>query len=266
MQYTATRVIGVFVISFLTIGLLLAGTAQAGEHRSYEGRPDMHPNPGARMVDRIEIRNSHREHSMLRVEAIMSQICGRLEDLSQRRGLAAFVLPAFCGDPEPEPIGHLLISEVYYDIDGTHGAEPSYEWIEIYNPTDSAVDISGWTIEDVASSDIVPGGATIAAGGYLVLTPTDSLGDFWTIPAGAVVVDMGSSLGNGLGNSGDALILRNVADELVDSVSWGAATPVFEPPSAPDVPAGHSLARSALDVDTDTAADWEDREVPTPGE
>ena len=37
-------------------------------------------------------------------------------------------------------------------------------------------------------------------------------------------------------------------------------------PSVPGVIKGHSIARSSLAVDADTAVDWEDRTLPSPGE
>lgn len=171
-----------------------------------------------------------------------------------------------CVTPPPPSLNHIVITEVYYDVDATHGAETTHEWIELYNPTAAPVALDGWSIVDTSGSvDTIPDGTTVPAGGYIVLAASSTLSNFWTIPAGAVLVNMGGSLGNALGNTGDSLILRNVALATVDALSWGSDVTVFATP-APDVAEGHSLARSPVGADTDVAADWVDREVPTLGE
>jgi hypothetical protein len=47
-------------------------------------------------------------------------------------------------------------------------------------------------------------------------------------------------------------------------MSYGNATTFFDPP-CPDVATDHSLERSPANVDTDTAEDWIDQELPDPG-
>ena len=48
------------------------------------------------------------------------------------------------------------------------------EWIELYNPTTSAIDIGGLYLDDLAGGGgapkLIPAGTTIAAGGYYVMT------------------------------------------------------------------------------------------------
>ncbi|MEK9185980.1 MAG: lamin tail domain-containing protein, partial [Patescibacteria group bacterium] len=56
--------------------------------------------------------------------------------------------------PPPQPsssgiAGHLLISEVLFDAEGSDGGK---EFIELFNPTDQVLDISGWSIQHVSSS------------------------------------------------------------------------------------------------------------------
>lgn len=175
-----------------------------------------------------------------------------------------------CPEPEPEPepepsVGHVLISEVYYDVDSAHGSEPAHEWVELYNPTGAAVVLDGWSVVDTSGSvDMLPAGTTIPAQGFIVLAASSTLRDFWSIPQQVAVINLGGSLGNALGNTNDAFMLKNQASTTVDALSWGTDTTAFDP-AAPDAAEGHSLARLSLDVDTDAAADWVDREVPTPG-
>jgi hypothetical protein len=71
-------------------------------------------------------------------------------------------------------------------------------------------------------------------------------------------------VGNGLGNSGDRIRLLNSRCELVDAVSWGKDRSFLDPPAS-KVESGHSLCRVPTDADTDTADDWTDCAVPSPG-
>jgi PKD repeat protein len=70
-----------------------------------------------------------------------------------------------------EPVtGHLVINEVESNPPGT---DAGYEWVELYNPTGAAIDVSGWKLQTTAgvvATYTIPGGTTIQAGGYLVIT------------------------------------------------------------------------------------------------
>ncbi|HYM16866.1 MAG TPA: lamin tail domain-containing protein [Dehalococcoidia bacterium] len=155
---------------------------------------------------------------------------------------------------------HLVINEVLYDPVGG-GPDADGEWLELYNPTDAAVALGGWRLDDAASSDPLPD-ASISAGGYLVIAASKSLiANPGATHAGAVP---GSHIGNGLGNDGDRVVLRNPAGAVVDAVSWGTDTYAFAP-SVQDVPAGHSIERRSPGLDTDSAADFVDNETPSPG-
>jgi hypothetical protein len=59
----------------------------------------------------------------------------------------------------------IRINEIKSNDDGPGG------WVELYNPTDHAVDLSGWLVanEHVNHAAALPAGTTIAARGFLVL-------------------------------------------------------------------------------------------------
>jgi hypothetical protein len=157
----------------------------------------------------------------------------------------------------------LLISEVLYDPLGT---EPNEEWIEIFNSTASPIELTGWTINDNLSTDIISPTVTIPAGGCLVIAASSE--DFYTnYPdfTGDIVFIADGRIGNGLGNTGDRLILKDGEGTAVDQMSYGTDATAFDP-ACPDVEEGHSLERSPPNVDTDTADDWSDQESPNPGE
>jgi hypothetical protein len=163
----------------------------------------------------------------------------------------------------PPQLNHLIISEVYYDPDVAHGADPANEWVEIYNPTNATVGLAGWSIKDGSSTDFLPS-ININAHGFIIVTASSTTSGLWSFPAGVSIINLGGLIGNGLANNGDALFLINAASTTVDAMSYGTVVTGFDP-AAPDVADGHSLSRTSLTADTDTAGDWQDTEVPTPG-
>lgn len=69
-------------------------------------------------------------------------------------------------------------------------SSPDAEWVELYNPTSSPIDINGWTIKDAASYQKVISGV-VAAGGYLVVEVDqfNDAGDTITLSDGATYND-----------------------------------------------------------------------------
>ena len=119
-----------------------------------------------------------------------------------------------------------------------------------------------------SAGDYIPSGTLLPAGAFAVITASSTTSTFWSIPGAAVVIVLPNDIGsNALANSDDRVILMNVASTTLDMVSWGDDTTAFNP-SVPDVAenSGHSIARIDEDIDTNTAADWEDRTTPTPGQ
>lgn len=162
---------------------------------------------------------------------------------------------------------NVVINEVYYDVctpASTCGNNPQNEWIELYNPTSTTIDLTGWTVTDNNSSDTIPSGTNILAGSFLIVTPESQTFNVWTgVPVSQRVI-LGSNIGNGLADSGDRVILKNASGSIVDSMSYGDDTSQLNP-SETDVAKGHSLERDPDGVDTNTNADFVDRTTPTPG-
>ncbi|WP_341956721.1 lamin tail domain-containing protein [Microbacterium sp. LWH13-1.2] len=107
-----------------------------------------------------------------------------------------------CGNP-------VRINEVESD-----GGSPG-DWIELVNPTASALDVSGVVVkdDDDTHSHVIPAGTSIAAGGYLVIE--------------------GADLGFGLGD-GDSVRVFD-GDLLIDSTTWGAGHAATTWGRCPDV-------------------------------
>ncbi len=154
-------------------------------------------------------------------------------------------------DTDPiEPSGtHMLISEVFYDTPGDDNIE---EFVELYNPTGSAVSLAGWTLTDngatFALSGTVPAGARFvvarnANGFYALFNKQPDL-------AGMTCA---------LGNSGDKLTLKDSSGTIVDFVSYESYTAGW----AVSASTGQSLLRNGS-TDTDTASDWS-AGTPSPG-
>jgi predicted ribosomally synthesized peptide with SipW-like signal peptide len=156
---------------------------------------------------------------------------------------------------------HLVINEVYYHVGTGKGKEPDNEWVEIYNPTDSPFDISGWKICDNNSCDTIPT-STIPAKGFAVITNKSSTWDKWSIPDEAVKIVLNSAIGNGLANDGDRVELKKADNTLVDAMSYGNDKTYFELPLSGK---GKSLARIIKGYDTNSATDWIINATPNPG-
>jgi len=170
-----------------------------------------------------------------------------------------------------ETFPHVVINEVYYDICSpavSCGVEPDNEWVELYNQTNSTVDISGWTLTDNNKSVSIPPGSLIAANSFVVITPAESTWAFWPSVPESMRIVLGSEaagkIGNGLSNTGDRLILKNSSGTTIDAISYGNDTNVLNP-SISSVSSGHSIERDPDGVDTGKASDFVDRTIPTPG-
>jgi hypothetical protein len=110
----------------------------------------------------------------------------------------------------------IVINEIMY---APSGDEP--EWVELHNPGPVAVDLSGWSIHDEGGGIVALPTATIAPGGFLVLTrDTARLAEARWVRS--PMIQMALPL---LNNTGDALALGNDAGRRIDSLrfnaSWG---------------------------------------------
>jgi uncharacterized protein YdeI (BOF family) len=182
---------------------------------------------------------------------------------------AAFPLPAEPGDaalPAPGlPTGHLVVSEVM-----TGGASASDEFIELYNPTSSALPLEGLEVVYVtASGATVTRKAAWAAGA----PPLPALSHLLIAnDAGIFLPLANSSYASGLAAAGGSVALRvQGATTAIDAVGWGtAASTWLETTPAPAPPAGSSLERlpggsAGSGQDTDlNLVDFTTRAVPDP--
>jgi len=155
---------------------------------------------------------------------------------------------------------NIIISEVEYDAATPDNAS---EWFELYNPTGSSIDISGWTFTDGEGTVTIPVATpAIAPGAYFIATHTATGGELTHYPGVTVAmeygtIDVGSML---MANSGDELTLSDAGGTVIDFVSWEGHTAGWNI-EADD---SESIARTTS-IDTDTQADWLSNQAPTPG-
>lgn len=148
------------------------------------------------------------------------------------------------GEPDPETEGYVVISQVSYDTPGTDSLE---EFVELYNPSDVAVSLDGYSLSDNASTWLVPVGLTVAPGEYVTLAR--DAGGFSALYGFGPSVD-GMSLG--LSNSGDLITLTDSFGQEVDNVAWEGYVAGWDIAA----PTGDALIRTDSATDTDSAADW----------
>ncbi|MBT3864853.1 hypothetical protein HOF67_02380 [Candidatus Peregrinibacteria bacterium] len=106
-------------------------------------------------------------------------------------------------------VGDVVINEVAWagTVDNSND-----EWIELYNASSSAVDLSGWFVEDDYASQYLIEGGVIPAHGYFLIEDSESA-------VSNVLAD--ALVGLSLANSGDTLVLKDSAGSVVDTVNSG---------------------------------------------
>lgn len=184
--------------------------------------------------------------------------------------------PLPCG-----PAG-LLISEVLYDPIGSE--DPIPEWVEIFNNSNSVVNLTCVKIGDeetrLGGEGMLrfPEGAQLSPGEVAVVANRSTsfsslygfLPDFEMVESDPLVNNMvrydkwaGGSVN--LSNVGDEVLLLDRNDTLIDAVSWGNSTYAFDPPVS-KVDEGHSVERFPANFDSNSSLDWRDQPFPAPGE
>lgn len=116
------------------------------------------------------------------------------------------------------PAGGVVINEILYNGQSNVVRD---DFVELYNNTGSAVDLSGWQLAGGVSYTF-PGGATLPAGGYVVVAEDPS-----TIQSTWGVAALGPYSG-GLSSDGETLTLKNAGGAKVCEVDY---TPRFPYPS-----------------------------------
>ena len=136
----------------------------------------------------------------------------------------------------------VVINEIHYD----HDPKTEFgEFVELFNASDSAIDLSFWTLNGAVDFQF-PGGTTIPANGFFVVAenPAVLLSRFG-------VVGLGPYSGK-LSNDGERLELEDGNGVTVDEVTYGIGFPW---PSA-SRGKGPSMELINADLDNDLGSSW----------
>ena len=142
---------------------------------------------------------------------------------------------------------NIIITEVLYDAPTSDSTE---EWFELFNPTDSTINITGWIMGDNYANITLTG--IIPADGFFVVA-VDSVG--FNALYGYDPDQSGNWGGFALSNSGDMLTLYSDESTEVDFVAWEDEVPGW------NVSAVNTSIRRINATDTDTNADWENSDT-----
>jgi len=178
---------------------------------------------------------------------VLANINSNSEDL-----IANFQLGSTATDP-------IVINEINYN--SPDDSDPA-DWVELFNPNASSVDISGWYFEDESGKFYgFPANTIMVAGAYLLLV--EDAATFATVYPDAVNVygSFGQGYnGFGLSGKGELITLKNAAGVLIDEVDFDDSDPW---PEAPDGD-GPTLQLMAPALDNALPESWSGFEA-TPG-
>ncbi|MDP3947184.1 MAG: lamin tail domain-containing protein, partial [bacterium] len=161
---------------------------------------------------------------------------------------------------------HVVISEIAAGIDGN----PDYEFIELYNPTTTTVELTGWSIKKKSSTGSESSllvasrleGKVILPNHYFLTANEEGY-------TGSLAPDIRWAKSNTLAYTNNAVTLYDASSARVDEASWI------------EIPKGKSWERKAVSgetcvsaqnageylgngCDTDSASDFEIRNTPNP--
>jgi len=106
----------------------------------------------------------------------------------------------------------MVINEIFADPTPSIGL-PEYEYIELYNRTDTAIDLTNWTIIIGTTDKIFPS-SVIEADSFVVLVKEDAIDSF---PSNISKIGFSSI---SLTNSGADVILKNAEGKTINAISY----------------------------------------------
>lgn len=161
---------------------------------------------------------------------IKMSVCKNILILGLMISIASSMMTLEIAKAVPTPT-HIVINELYYAYQNFQ--EPK-QWVEIYNPTGSSVDLSGWILAFslVDGVNIFPSNTVIDPGEFLIVTHgRQAFGAEFTVPTGTQVIDDDDMLNNLVAPEKDTLELLN-ATGVVDHLFYGGesgAAPFIAP-------------------------------------
>lgn len=166
----------------------------------------------------------------------------------------------------------LLINKIYYNVASVgRGNRTDNQWVEIYNPSESPISLSGWQICNAQACDTFGSNlAAIPSHGFAVVTNKATTWAYWFIPPGTVKIVLNSQIGGGLDTNTDMVFLKAVDGTIVDQMNYGSPSTSWSnynagvwSPGVSTVAQGDMLARKPTGFDTDQPSDWVELGPPT---
>lgn len=147
----------------------------------------------------------------------------------------------------------IVVNEISY-APVTANGEP--EWVELFNNTDSPINIKKWTFADnVSQVTITQNNLFVPAKGYLVLSRDSSILNIFPVQSNIFVLTFPA-----LNNTDDAVVIKDSLGTLIDSVryfsAWGGSS------------GGRTLERILVEGASNNPANWGTSQSPfrgTPG-
>ena len=149
------------------------------------------------------------------------------------------LIKSFIVFPPGNNYNDVVINEIMY---APSSGEP--EWVELYNRTDSPINLRKWKFSDASSTvTITNTDKFIPAKSFIVLTADSSILNFYNVPSEIIKFSLPS-----LNNTGDAVMIKDSIGVKIDSLyyspEWGGNL------------GGRSLERVSPDLSSLDPANW----------
>jgi len=149
------------------------------------------------------------------------------------------LIDAFIVFPPGNNFNDIVLNEMMY---APSSGEP--EWVELFNRTSTQLNLKEWTISDITTTvTITTEDKFIPPNSFIILTKDSSIINFYDIPSEVIQLNLPS-----LNNTGDAIVIRDSLDVLMDSVlyspDWGGNS------------GGRSLERISADGNSNEPSNW----------
>jgi hypothetical protein len=125
----------------------------------------------------------------------------------------AATLPFYYFEPLPVKAKDIIITEIMADPTPPVGL-PEAEFIELYNRSENPVTLEGWKFTDGSSTATLPA-VILWPGEYRIICPASSASPFSNLGATTGAANFPS-----LSNTGESIMLRDGANNLIDSVNY----------------------------------------------
>ncbi|MFJ2564569.1 ExeM/NucH family extracellular endonuclease [Streptomyces sp. NPDC088770] len=179
-------------------------------------------------------RNSRSRRTLVRATGIVLAVTG----------LSSFL----AGPANANPAGTGLVINEVYGGGGNSGSTYTNDYIELFNPTDAAVSVSGWSVSYFSAKGNL-GGTTALSGsvpahGYYLVQEAKGTGGTTPLPTPDTSGQLAMSATDG------SVTLNDATSAVIDTVGFGTGS-IFEGAAAPAPSNTTAVTRVTPGVDTD---------------